>query len=179
MEEETALDRRLWDYIDGNCPESERKTIAQLVSTNGQWQSRYDELMGMHNLLNQETLDTSLRFSKNVMDEITQYQVAPATKNYINKHVIQGITAFFLLMIAGLVVYFIGQLQWTGEATDNLLGKYKLDSSKLNWGKLLNNSYINIFIGINVILGLILADKYMEGKKKTGSEKRWTKGDTA
>ena len=49
----------------------------------------------------------------------------------------------------------------------------------MNWGKLLNNTYVNIFIGINVILGLILIDKYMQGRKNAAHDDRWSKEDNA
>ena len=113
------------------------------------------------------------------MEEIAQYHVAPARKNYINKNVIRGITAFFLIMIGGLFIYFTGQLHWGGHATDTLIPAYNLDASKLNWGKMLNNTYVNIFIGINAILGLILLDKYMQSRKKAAHDGHWSKGDNA
>jgi hypothetical protein len=109
----------------------------------------------------------SMRFTKNVMEEISRYQVAPATKNYINKNVIRGITAFFLTMITGLFIYFIGQMHWASNSSNSLLPA-SLDANNLNWGKMLNNSYVNIFLGISAILSLILLDKYLQAKKETG-----------
>ncbi len=94
----------------------------QQLAENPVWKSKYDELMSIHELLQKEELEMpSLRFTKNVMEEIAQYQVAPATKNYINKNVIRGITAFFLIMIAGLL--FISSVRFTGAAssTGNLM----------------------------------------------------------
>ena len=136
--------------------------------------------MRIHELLQKEELEMpSLRFTKNVMEEIAQFHVAPATKNYINKNVIRGITAFFLTMIGGLFIYFIGQMHWVDNPTGSLLPAYNLDANKLNWSKLLNNTYVNIFIGINVILGLILIDKYMQGKKNASQDGHWSKGDNA
>ena len=54
-----------------------------------------------------------------------------------------------------------------------------MDAGKLNWGRMLNNTYVNIFIGINVFLALILLDKYMQGKKKAAHDGQWSKGDNA
>ncbi len=122
--------------------------------------------MNIHEMLQKEELEMpSLRFTKNVMEEIAQFQVAPATKNYINKNVIRGFMAFFLIMIGGLFIYFVGQIHWSSNSTGNLFPAYSQNANKLNWSMLLNNTYVNIFIGINVILGLNLIDKYMQGKK--------------
>jgi hypothetical protein len=82
-------------------------------------------------------------------------------------------------MIVGLVIYFIGQIHWSSSSTGNLVPAFSIDANKLNWNKMLNNTYVNIFIGINTILGLILVDKYMQGRKKGGQSGQFTKGDSA
>jgi len=180
MDHQQEMEQRLWEYIDGICTAQERNTIAGLLKKDSVWHIKYEELLRLHALLNKEEPDApSLRFTKNVMEEIAQHQVAPATRNYINKYVIRGIWAFFVAMMAGLIIYFIGQLHWDGNATGNLMPKLNLDANKLNWSRFLNNSYVNIFFGMNAILGLILIDKYMQGKKNKGNEGHWSKGDSA
>ena len=103
------------------------------------------------------------------MEEIARFHVAPATRNYINKNVIRGITAFFLLMIIGMLIYFIGQFHWISSSTDNLISPYHIHAGKLNLGKALNDTSVNIFILVNVVLGFILLDKYLQGKRKSRS----------
>jgi hypothetical protein len=174
------MEKLIWEYIDGHSSPAEKEAVSRHLAQDPDWQIKYNELISIHALLQKEELDIpSLRFAKNVMEEIAQYQVAPATKNYINKNVIRGITAFFLIMIGGLFIYFIGQIHWSNTPTGNWLPAYKLDAIKLNWNKILNNTYVNIFIGVNVILGLILVDKYMQGKKNAGHDGHWSKGDSA
>ena len=174
------MEKLIWEYIDGHCSAAEKAVISLHLAEDPVWRNKYTELMSIHEMLQKEELEMpSLRFTKNVMEEIAQYHVAPATKNYINKNVIRGIMAFFLIMIGGLFIYFIGQIHWSNNSTNNLIPAYSLDANKLNWSKLLNNSYVNIFIGINVILGLILLDKYMQGKKNARHTGHLTKGDSA
>jgi len=174
------IEHRIWEFIDGHCSPSERSAIIQNIADRPVWKSKYNELLSIHEMLQKEELDMpSLRFTKNVMEEISRYQVAPATKNYINKNVIRGISSFFLVMIVGLLIYFVGQIHWNSNSTDNLVPAFSLDADKLNWSKMLNNTYVNIFIGINVILGLILLDKYMQGRKKDRHSGEWSKGDSA
>src|SRR5450631_541717 len=174
------IEHRIWEFIDGHCSPSEKAAIIQNLTDNPILKSKYDELKSIHDMLQKEELDMpSLRFTKNVMEEISRYQVAPATKNYINKNVIRGISSFFLVMIIGLIIYFVGQIHWNGNSTGNLVPAFTLEADKLNWSKMLNNTYVNIFIGINTILGLILLDKYMQGRKKDGRSGEWSKGDSA
>jgi hypothetical protein len=174
------MENLLWEYIDGQISPAEKETVARRIMEDSDWRIKFEELKTIHALLQKEELDMpSLRFTKNVMEEIARYQVAPATRNYINKNVIRGITAFFLVMIGGLFIYFLGQLHWAGDPSGSLLPAYNLDAGKLNWGKMLNNTYVNIFIGVNVILGLILVDKYMQGKKNATQDGHWSKDDNA
>jgi hypothetical protein len=171
------MEKLIWEYIDGHCSPAEKESIAQRLAEDSVWRNKYTELMSIHEWLRKEELEMpSLRFTRNVMEEIAQYQVAPATKNYINKNVIRGIAAFFLVMIVGLFIYFVGQIHWNSSSTGNLIPAYSLDANKLNWSKMLNNTYVNIFVGINIVLGLILLDKYMQEKKNAG---HWSKGDSA
>jgi hypothetical protein len=170
MDAQQQMEERLWDFIDGACSPEEQSLIQKLVVQDPDWQRRYNELNAVDHILNQQETDApSMRFTKNVMEQIARYQVAPATRSYINKNVIRGITAFFLAMIIGILIYFFGQFHWTSSPTDNLIPQYNIDANKLNWGKALNNSSVNIFILVNVILGFILLDKYLHAKKKRGN----------
>ena len=171
------MEKLIWEYIDGYCSPAEKERITQRLTEDPIWHNKYTELMRIHEWLQKEELEMpSLRFTKNVMEEIAHFQVAPATKNYINKNVIRGIAAFFLVMIVGLFIYFVGQIHWNSASTGNLIPAYSVDANKLNWGKMLNNTYVNIFVGINIVLGLILLDKYMQEKKNAG---RLSKGGSA
>jgi hypothetical protein len=165
---DTEMEQRIWEFIDGHGSEEQKAVIRQLLEENQDWRNKFNELQSVHEMLRAQELEMpSLRFTKNVMEEIAQYKVAPATKNYINKNVIRGIGSFFLIMITGLFIYFIGQIHWASSSSNSLLPS-SLDANNLNWGKLLNNSYVNIFLGVSAILGLILLDKYMQAKKSAG-----------
>ena len=162
------MEERLWDFIDGRSDPDEQLRIRQLIAEDSAWRRRYNELMTVDEAMQHHELDApSLRFTKNVMEQIARYHVAPATKTYINKNVIRGITAFFLIMITGILIYFFGQFHWTSTSTDNLIPQYSIDANKLNWGKALNNTYVNVFILINVVLGFILLDKYLQNRKRS------------
>jgi len=165
------IEDRIWDYIDGISSAEEKSAIEKMISTNAEWERTYRELLEAHQLLSNAALEEpSLRFTKNVMEEIAKYQVAPATRNYINKKIIWGIGGFFVAMIAGLLVYCLSQFSWTGSGSSSgLLSEYNAD--KLNWGKLFNNTYVNIVIMINVVLGLMLLDMYLRRKKQQPNHK--------
>jgi len=164
MNEQQNIEDRLWNYIDGVTGAEEKSAIEKLIETNLEWQRTYRELLEAHQLINSTELESpSMRFTKNVMEEIAKYQVAPATSSYINKKIIWGVAGFFIVMILGFLIYSFGQINWTNNNSANIVSP---NIEKLNLGKFLNNSYTNIFIMINVVLGLMLLDMYLHRKKE-------------
>src|SRR5689334_21994666 len=158
-----GMDERLWEYIDGLSSEKEISSIEKLLETNRQWKEKYNELLEVHQLMQSSMLEEpSLRFTKNVMEEIAKYQIAPATKTYINNKIIWGIGIFFITMFIGFLIYGFGQVDWSSGSNDKL----PIDISKDDYGKFFNNTYENVFIMINVVLGLMLLDRYLAAKKK-------------
>jgi hypothetical protein len=171
MDIQQNMEDRLWDYIDGLSNPEEKSAIEKLIETNLEWQRTYHELLNAHQLISTAELEEpSLRFSKNVMEEIAKYHVAPATRSYINKKIIWGIGGFFLTMILGFLIYSFSQINWTSStgSSDPLSG---INLDKLNWGKFFSNTYTNIFMMINVVLGLILLDMYLHRKKEQAGHK--------
>ena len=171
MNTQDQMEQRLWDYIDGLSNPDEQSAVAALISANLEWQRKYKELLDVHQLMDSTELEApSMRFTKNVMEEISKYQVAPATKTYINKNIIRSIGAFFLLMIGGFLFYFLRELQWTGGSSSSQESPYSQvlqnNLNKLNWGKILGSPYMSIFMLINVILALVLVDMYLQRKRQ-------------
>lgn len=168
MHEQHHIDERLWDYIDGTCSDEEKSFVEELIATQQEWRGKYHSLMEVHQLM-QQSIDLdepSLRFTQNVMEGIARLQIAPAAKSYIDKRVIYGIAAFFFVMLGGFLLYGIGQINWSAGAgaTGNWLDK--ITSPKIEWSLFFNNTYVNIFMMVNVVLGLMLLDMYLTRKKK-------------
>ena len=158
-----GIEERLWDYIDGTSSANEIPGIEKLLENNIEWKAKYHELLEAHQLMRSAELESpSMRFSKNVMEEIAKLHIAPATKTYINKRIIWGIGIFFITLIIGFLVYGFGQIDWNvkGDSTitENL--------NKINLSKFFNNTWVNVFMMINVVLGLFLLDNYFSNKRK-------------
>ena len=162
------MEIRLWEYIDGLSTASEKTVVESLIQTHLEWKHKYRELLEVHQLMYASELEApSMRFTKNVMEEITKYQIAPAAKTYIDKRVIWGIAIFFFAMIAGLLVYGFGQINWT--SSDGSLDKY-ISLDKIDYSKFFNNTYMNVFMMMNVILGLVLLDRWLANRRKKFSK---------
>ena len=165
--EEQQMEDRLWNYIDGLGDDAENSAIENLLATQLEWKNKYRELLEVHALMSHSELEEpSLRFTKNVMEQIARYQVAPATRNYINNHIIWGIGGFFVLMVLGFLVYGFGQINWSQGSSPGWMSQYHLDK-KMDWSKMLNPTFTSVFLLINVVLGLVLLDMYLHRKNNT------------
>jgi hypothetical protein len=157
------MEERLWEYIDGTSNDAENAEINRLIHADNEWKSKYEELLELQQLIHSSELEQpSMRFTQNVMEEISKLYIAPATKTYINKKIIFGIGGFFLTMIAGLLIYSFAQVNWNEGSESSRVS----DLSSVNWAGMLNNSYMNIFMMVNTVLALVLLDKYLGRKKE-------------
>lgn len=163
MNTQRSTEERLWEYIDGKVSHDEKPLIERLIETDAAWKVKYRELLEANALLQSSELDQpSLRFTKNVMEEIAKLHIGPATKTYINKKVIWGISLFFITMIVGFLVYGFGQMEWS-VSSDNTVLK---NVNKLDFSKFFNNTWVNVFMMVNVVIGLFLLDNYLSSKRK-------------
>jgi len=162
MNTQHTIEERLWNYIDGVASPGEISVIEKLLQTDTEWRSKYGELLEVNSLLNSSELEApSLRFSKNIMEEIGKLHIAPATRSYINKRVIWGLGFFFIAMIIGFLIYGFGQVDWTADNNGTLSKNIsKIDLNKLDFSKFFSNIWVNVFMMINVVLGLFLLDNY-------------------
>jgi hypothetical protein len=163
MNEQQNFEKQLWDYIDGLSSHEERTSIEKLLQSNIEWKNKYHELLELQQLLRSSELEQpSMRFTKNVMEEIAKFHIAPATKNYINNRIIWGIGAFFITLIVGFLIYGFAQMDWNFQDDSKPI----VDFSKVNYGKIFNNNLVNVFMMVNVVLGLVLLDRVLANKRK-------------
>jgi hypothetical protein len=165
MQEQHTMESKLWEYIDGLGSPNERSAMLELINTNLEWRRKYEELLHFNDSLQSHIeLDApSLRFTRNVMEEIGRHQIAPSAKSYINKKIIYGIAGFFLALIFGFLVYAIGQIDWNaGSGSQGL----PFNLNRINTSRILSNNYVNAFMIINMVLGLMLLDRYLAHQRK-------------
>ncbi|HEX6191253.1 MAG TPA: hypothetical protein VFZ42_02765 [Chitinophagaceae bacterium] len=165
MNTQQNREERLWEYIDGYASVEEKTVIEKLLQTDSAWKQAYQELLEVNTILHNSELEApSLRFSKNVMEEISRLQIAPATRTYINNRIIWGLGIFFVTLILGFIGYGIGQTKWSTDPTSSSSVIDKL--GQIDFSNFFNNTWINAFMMINVILGLFLLDNYLSNKRK-------------
>jgi hypothetical protein len=163
MNEQQNIEERLWEFIDGQVQGEEKSIIEKLLQSSLEWKEKYRELLDLHHSIQSTTLDEpSMRFTKNVMEGIAKYYIAPATKTYINKKIVWGIAAFFIVLITGFLIYGFGQVNWSDTGGSSM----SLGLDKIDFSKFFNNTWINIFVMVNLVLGLFFLDRFLASKKK-------------
>jgi len=164
MNTQQPIEEQLWEYIDGTATAADRMRIEDLLQSQAEWKEKYSELLEINQLLHATEMEApSLRFTKNVMEQIGRMQIAPATKSYINKYIIWGIGIFFVTMIVAILGYGFSQVDWSSS---NSSSSFSEQLGKIDASRFFNNDLINVFIMINILLGLVLLDHYFSNKRK-------------
>lgn len=173
MNREQNMDERLWEYIDGTCSGEDRLFIEQLIASNQEWKAKYQELLALQDLLSHrlELDEPSLRFTQNIMEAISKHHIAPAAKSYINKRIVWGIASFFICCIIGFLIAGLAQVSWSSGSTNDSSFISKINFDKVDASKFFSGTWFNIFMMINVVLGLMLLDMYLHSKKTVKRQK--------
>lgn len=156
------IEMQLWEYLDDTCSDADKKRIALLIENDRQWQQKYNALAAVHQSLQQmDTAHPAMRFTQNVMENITGVKPARSVAGYINKRVVKGIAAFFFVTTTVFCLYVFTQVSWTSNT-----GR----QPSFNFSSVLNGNVLTIAMFINIILGLLLFDRLArKNKARPGS----------
>src|SRR5688500_2178144 len=95
-----VIEQEIWDYLDGSLSEKKRVLIEGLIESDPIYRSVYEELSILNNELRSLELDEpSMSFNRNVMEKLVFEPVPGLIKSLIDKRIIYGISAFFILTI--------------------------------------------------------------------------------
>lgn len=157
MHSAADIEIQLWEYIDNVSDDAARVRIAALIATDKVWGDKYAELTTFHSELQQIEPDhTSMRFTRNVMEQIAASKVAQPTKSYINKWVVRGIAAVFVLLIGFVLFYSLRDLQWSSKPAKR----------PVDYTSIFNNNFVWYVVLANVLVGMVIVDMLIRRRKK-------------
>lgn len=164
LNEEIAM--QLWDYIDGNCSEVERQRISALIEKDAEWRAAYEQFSSLNTSIAEGlTLEQpAMRFTKNVMEAVATTHIAPATKKYINKNIVRGIAAFFIIAILFMIGYAMANADWSGPSAVTAVKTPHIDLSGI-----FNSSFFTVMMAVNTVLALVLLDFLLKRKQRMQS----------
>jgi len=153
------LEQRIWDYLDGTGTDQQRELTRQLIDSDPEFRALYEELRSIHLTVSSLDLDEpSMSFNRNVMEKIQLEFVPGSVKSLIDKRIIYGITAFFLITITVLLGFLFYQTDWSGQSSFDM-PEYKMP--EIDTSKYLNSTLINIFFFADIIIALYLFDGFL------------------
>ena len=169
MEQNEAIETQIWEFVDGCCDEKEQDRINNLILTDPVWEQKFAEICALNDSLKSilELEQPSLRFSKNVMDEVARVHIAPATRKYIDPRIITGIAVFFLTMLGGLLVFAAFK---TNGHTSSAFNFGKMPLKNFDYTSLMKGNMAFFAVAINVVLALVLTDKLLRHRARHRSD---------
>ena len=165
-----SIEEQLWSYIDGTCTAEERAHISQQLAHNPEYQQLYQELMQLHSEFGTLELDEPpMAFTYNVMEQIRTQEASVPLKAAINKRIIWGIAAFFILTISVVLIVGLRDINWASSSSTSALKV----PAQLNVAKVtgfFSGPWMKGFLFFDVVLGLFLLDGYLRKRTQDKQE---------
>jgi hypothetical protein len=164
-----SMEEQLWNYIDGSCTPAEQQAITTLIAQDEAYRIKYNELLKLNQEFNTMELDEpSMAFTYNVMETIRTENAMKPLKAAINKRIIWGIAAFFIVTIAALVIFALSTVNWTVPAGNtgfdvNIKMPEQLDSNHVK--SFFSGSVVKGFLFFDLVMGLFLFDAWLRRKR--------------
>lgn len=155
MHNSGEMELLIWRFIDSDCTDAEKQYVLQQLATQSDWKNCYESLLELNNTIAGNIIPETpgLHFSENVIDKITSISTTPVYKQYINKWVIKGIAAFFIFSLGAILAYTV------------LHTDFSRSSGSFDYSRFLDAGYINTFIFVNIIIGLLFVDTLFRRRK--------------
>lgn len=164
MNNNAKMEERLWQWIDGQCNAAEAQQLQQLVQQNDSWRALHAELLALHSSLQHdaELLQPSMRFTKNVMEQIALLSIQTTAKKYLNKKIIYTVAGVFVTMLALVLAAAFSSVNWKGGASSLQLPVQNFSTT--DWGQWLGGQFGTIASVLFAVAALALLDQYLRPK---------------
>jgi hypothetical protein len=155
-----SIEEKLWNYIDGSGTAEDRRAISLLIEQDEVYRRKYNELLELNKEFAAIELDEPpMAFTYNVMETIRNENAQIPLKAAINKRIIKGIAAFFVITITVILAIALANVNWhTGSSAAPL--KFNIP----NILPYITGRYMQVFVFFDVVLGLYLFDAYLRKK---------------
>ncbi|WP_416439373.1 hypothetical protein [Phnomibacter sp. MR] len=164
MNNNTEMEERLWQWIDGQCSAAEVQELQQLVQQNDNWRALHAELLALHISMQQDAalLQPSMRFTKNVMEQIAAMSIQTTAKTYLNNKIIYGVAGIFITMLVIALAAAFSAVNWKGGESSLQLPVQNITGT--NWGQWLGGQFGTIASVLFAVAALALLDQYLRPK---------------
>jgi len=163
-----TAEEKLWNYIDGTCTPAEQEAIRLQLEQDTAFAAKYRELLLLNSEFSAMELDEPpMAFTYNVIEGIRNEQALQPLKAAINKRIIRGISLLFIGMLSVILIYTFSKVSLsTGGTGINLFAKFTVP----NFSKYFTGPVMQIFLFLDIVLALYLADNYLRKKRITKTD---------
>jgi len=156
-----TIEERLWDYIDGNSSSEEKITIEQLLQSDPSVKQLHEEFLAVNNALKfSELEEPSMRFTKNVMEQVALEPAPKALQTKVDSRIIKVIAGFFIGSLSLLVGFSLFQMDWSAGFEG-----FDLNVPSVDWSKYFGSSVVQGALIVLVIATLAVIDRYRHWRK--------------
>lgn len=154
-----TIEQQLWDYIDGNLNEIQRKNIEEIIEKDATVKLQYEELLNLNLAFSELELDEpSMSFTRNVIEMVALEPAPVSLKTKVDNRIIFGIGGFFVLSILSLLGYILY------NSSFSLPDFSKYFTTEFNLDKYITPTAMYVFIGFDIVIGLIFMDYFLRRK---------------
>ena len=162
------FEQLIWNYLDGIASEEERKHTEQLLESDSEFLTLFEELSAIHLQISALDLDEpSMSFSRNLMEKIQLEHSLMPQKSLLGKWLINGIALFFLSTILCVLGILFFKVEWSQSSEtawfDFTMPQFALGSSSYSF-------LINLFVFVDIIVVLYFFDVYISKKMKSKND---------
>lgn len=174
MDTNPHIEAQIQQYIDGTCTPAEQEAIARRIAQEPAWANAHREALAIHQLLQQhmEPMEPSLRFSKNIMEQIATLPLPGQKKRYLHPWMVGSIAATLLIMllvVLGMQVAQTGAEELTGTST---LPLPQVSLPTWDWQQLLSGRSAMLLMLLHTVLGFALLDKWLRSRRPHSTASR-------
>lgn len=164
QEKERNMEQELWEYIDELCTEADRQRIAELIRTNSKWAAMHKELLAFQQELaeSSELQEPHMRFTQNIMDTIAGMQPVPVMRRYINRSLMRGLAAFFIISTGLSLLLILFSTNWSAPMS---IANEAWHLPKIDFSPYFNSHSANLGISILVVLLLVFFDQMLRTRR--------------
>ncbi|PWS27854.1 hypothetical protein DHW03_09780 [Pedobacter yonginense] len=153
-----TIEQQLWDYIDGQLEGELKKSIEDKIHSDPQVKLQYEAFLSLNLTLSKLDLEEpSMSFIRNVTEEIASVPAPVSMKTKVDTRIIYGIGGFFVACIFGILGFLAYNTNFT-------IPSFNFDLT-FDTQKIITPTTINIFLFVDLILGLIFIDYYLRKRK--------------
>lgn len=163
MNNDLHIEEALQKYLDGRCTGLEAKEISRNIETIPEWKQSFQQLSEIHELLQQDwdTMQPSMRFTKNVMEDLAGVRIAKPAKEYINPKIVWLLGGLLLTMLLVVTGYAFSLGDWSKISENPIPFKFPT----VDWSSLFNRQTTMLLLLLNTVLGFTLFDFWLRRKK--------------